>query len=147
MSDKKQRIDSDVADMVKFMKKYILMKDKKRLDFSATIRYVFQKHMKDNNIINKTNITERDVIIDAGILKMERIDNNFSPLLRDKLNALSYFLYKEKVTKKKLNMHELVDNLFTHYIEDYPEFKKMLLEDKYIFQRIKMEELYKKKTY
>lgn len=147
MSDKKQRIDSDVVDMVKFMKKYILIEEKRRLDFSATIRDIFLRYMKDHNIVKKTDITERDILINDNVLNMNRIDNNFSPMLRDKLDALSYFLDKEHITKKKLNREELMENLFESYIQKYPGFTKLLLEDKYLFQKIQLEKLSKRSRY
>lgn len=147
MSDKKQRVDQDVIDMVKFMKKYILIEEKKRLDFSATIRDVFLRYMKDHNIIKKTDITEREILLNDGVLKLSRIDTNFSPMLRDKLDALSYFLDKEHITKKKLSREELMEVLYEKYIQEYPEFNKLLLEDKYIFQKIQLDKLSKNHGY
>lgn len=142
MSQKRQRIDEDVCELVLLAKKVLLEYEKKRYDFSGTVGYAMINLLDKYNIKNEKDIIElqKEIISNNSMMAKYRIDNNFSPLLRDKLNSLSYYLSKEKITKKRLNMEELVDNLFQHYIEDYPEFNKSLLQDKYVFQNKKIKQ-------
>ena len=46
MSDKRQRIDSDVSEDIKFIKRWIRLTKNKRLDFSGTVDYILQEFIK-----------------------------------------------------------------------------------------------------
>jgi hypothetical protein len=143
--DKRQRIDDNVSDTVVFLKKWIFLAKKKRLDFSGTVDYITQYYIKSNDIIKKTDITEQDIKINDDILTKYRVDTNIPSELRDDIKIIQYMMNKDRSKEeKRLTMDDVIKTIVDKYMDLYPDIKKIKIEDKFLIQRIRLEELSRK---
>ena len=147
MSDKRQRIDSDVSEDIKFIKRWIRLTKNKRLDFSGTVDYILQEFIENHNIVKETDITDRKIMINDNILRTEyRVDTNMPSNLRDDIKIIQYVMNKDRrEEEKKLTMDDVIRMMVDKTFELYPEIKKIKNEDKYIVQKIHFEEIRKRK--
>lgn len=146
MSDSiNQRIDKEVYRNVNFIKRWIFLKQDKRYNFSETIEYISQEFIENNRIIKKTDITEQDIKYNDLVLTKYRVDTNMPVELRDDIKIIQYAMNKDrKEEEKKLTMDDVIRTMVEKYMDLYPDIKKLKNEDKYLVQKIKLEELRKK---
>lgn len=96
--------------------------------------------MKEEEHIDTTTIQVME-----GILKKERIDNNFKPSTKRILKSLSQALFDEGILSKEPKYDEMVMILIKDYVERFPKLKKYTLQQQYIDQEFRTKELRKKK--
>lgn len=141
-----QRINKEVYRDVNFIKRWIFLTKKERYNFSETIDYVFQEFIKKHDIIKETDISEQHVKKYDNILKENRVDTNMPVDLRDDIKIIQYVMNKDKdKEEKKITMDQVIRTIVDKYMELYPEIKHIKNQDKYIIQRIGLEEARKKK--
>lgn len=146
MKQKKQRIDEDVSDIVVFVKKWVWFSKKQRYDFSDTIRYVFNEFIDSHNIIRKADITEQEIKINHNHMVKYRVDTNIPIELRDDIKIIQYAMNKDKKKEeKRVTIEEVIQTIVDKYMELYPEIKQLKNQDKYLIQKIRLEEVRRKR--
>lgn len=139
------RLDKTTYDTINFIKTWIRLGKKKRLDFSGTVDYIAHEFIQSNNIIKKTDISQQEIKSNDYILTKYRVDTNIPSELRDDIKIIQYMMNKNrKEEEKRLTMDDVIKTIVDKYMDLYPDIKKIKNEDKFLVQRIRLEELRRK---
>ena len=109
-----------------------------------TINISLNKLLESMGIEMKEEITDRSIRGMEGVLKKERIDNNFKPKNKRILKSLSEALFDEGIVPKKLGYDETLTVLINYYLEAFPKLKKYTFRERDIDQQFRTKELLKK---
>lgn len=147
MSDSiNQRVEKDTNDLVKYISKYLSSLNKKHYTFSQTMNEICIEYIQDHKL-DKTNITEKQLRQTDSFLRSQGVDTNIEHSVRDDLKTIKYFLKKEKIVSEdtELTINDVIRMIVNKYIELYPKLEELRREDKFLLQRIAVEELIKKR--
>ena len=109
------------------------------------INIAFDELFKNMGLEMKEDIDPTHIKVMEGILKQERVDNNFKPGNKRILKSLGEALFDEGMVSKKLGYDEVLSILIKHYIEHFPKLKKYTLEEQYIDQQFRTKEAQKQR--
>lgn len=98
--------------------------------------YLYKIGMKD---VIKPD--ERDIKNTEFYLKRNRIDTDLKNTTKDDLKTLANVLLEQHIVDRKLTYTDVIDLLLTKYLEKYPNLKQYMLENRYIKQKMGMDEL------
>jgi hypothetical protein len=128
-----QRIKNDVLEDVKFMKKHIsFTKNQSRnISFSETVQQIVHELIRLKGI-KRESPNNPDIRSTDKILKKNRIDTHFDPMLRECLEIIQDFLKNERITPKKISIPALTLIMLEYFVKQYPELEKLINQHKLI---------------
>lgn len=128
-----QRVKDDVLEDVKFMKKHISFTKNKsnNISFSETVQQIVHELIKLKNI-KRESPDNPNIRYTDKMLKENRIDTHFDPMLRQCLEFIQDFLKNERITPKKISIPTLTLMMLEYYVKQYPELEKLINQHKLI---------------
>jgi hypothetical protein len=128
-----QRVKDDVLEDIKFMKKHISLTENKSINpsFSETVQQIVYELIKMKGIKRESQ-DEVDIKGHDYILKKNRMDTNFDPMLRIWLDVTQDFLKRERIVSKKISIPDLVLIMLEYYVKQYPELQKLINQYKLV---------------
>lgn len=133
-------IDRTTYNKINRVKKWFNVKFRSNSNKKKVVDYVIDEFIRNNNIdyILNDNILPSSISGYDKFLKDFRSDISLESTLKEDIKCIQEFMEEQR--DKKISINHVVRIALTEYIQNHPELQSVIQRNKYIKQKILMDE-------